>query len=150
MALWWLCGGFVFPAGQNLKIWLFKVIFDLEGQGQLPPEAIGILSKLFCTSGQNLVILPWMGGELWCGQAQNGVNLDFQVKFDLEVQGRSVHTTIGTLNKVFGIFGPNLVILAWTGSKLSRGQESDWHTDRQTHAHGHRQRQYPKAKTGFW
>ena len=32
-----------------------------------------------------------MDGELWCGQAQNGVNLDFQVKFDLEGQGRSVH-----------------------------------------------------------
>ena len=51
-------------------------------------------------------------GELWRGEAQNGVNLDFQVKFDLAVQGRSVHKTIGTLTKVFGIFGPNLVILA--------------------------------------
>ena len=34
--------------------------------------------------------------------------------------------------------GPNLVILAWTGDKLSRGQASDWrthrHTDRQTEA----------------
>ena len=30
-----------------------------------------------------------MGGELWCGQAQNGVNLTFQVKFDLESQDQS-------------------------------------------------------------
>ena len=36
----------------------------------------------------------------------------FQVKFDLEGQGRSVHKTIGTLTKVFCIFGPNSVILA--------------------------------------
>ena len=74
-----------------------------------------------------------MGGELWCGQVQNGVNLDFQVKFDLEGHGRSVHKTIGTLTKVFCIFGPNLAILAWTGPELSRGQASDWHTDIHTH-----------------
>ena len=30
-----------------------------------------------------------MDGELWRGQAQNGVNLAFQVKFDLEGQGQS-------------------------------------------------------------
>ena len=74
-----------------------------------------------------------MGGELWCGLAQNGVNLDFQVKFDLEGQCRSVHKTIGTLTKVFCIFGPNLVTLAWTG------RTSKWltHTDRQTYTHTH-------------
>ena len=71
MALWWLCISSKFG---------FSVIFDLEGQGQLPPKTIGILTKVFCTSGPNLVILAWMGGELWCEQAQNGVNLDFQVK----------------------------------------------------------------------
>ena len=69
----------------------FYVIFDLEGQGQLPPKTIGILNRVFYTSGSNVVILAWMGGELWCGQAQNWVNLDFQVKFDLEDQGWSVH-----------------------------------------------------------
>ena len=52
-----------------------------------------------------------MDGELWCGQTQNRVHLKFQVKFDLEGQGRSVHKTIGTLTKVFCIIGPNLVIL---------------------------------------
>ena len=84
-------------------------------------------------------------------------SLDFQVKFDLEGQGRSVHKTIGTLTKVFCIFGPNLVILAWTGPESSRGQASDWHTDRQTdktdktdkQTHRRRQRQYPKVKTGL-
>ena len=48
-------------------------------------------------------------------KSSNEANFDFQVKFDLEGQGRSVHKTIGTLTKVFWIFGPNLVILAWTG-----------------------------------
>ena len=58
-----------------------------------------------------------------------GLNLDFQVKFYLEGQGRSLHKTIGTLTKVFCISGPNLVIPAWTGPELSWGQASDRHTD---------------------
>ena len=74
-----------------------------------------------------------MGNELWSGQAQNGVNSDFEVKFDLEGQGQLPLKTIGTLTKVFCIFGPNLALLAWTGPELSRRQASDWHTDRQTH-----------------
>ena len=53
-----------------------------------------------------------MGDELWSGQAQNGVNSDFEVKFDLEGQGQLPRKTIGTLTKVFCIFGPNLAILA--------------------------------------
>ena len=48
-------------------------------------------SMLLCTYGPNLVVLAWMGDELWCGQDQNGVNLDFQVKFHLEGQGQSSH-----------------------------------------------------------
>ena len=89
-----------------------------------------------------------MGDELWSGQAQNGVNSDFEVKFYLEGQGQLPPKTIGTLTKVFCIFGPNLAILAWTGPKLSRGQQvidTDWHT----HTHGRRRWQYPKAKTGL-
>ena len=60
----------------------------------------------------------------------------FEVKFDLEVQGQLPLKTIGILTKVFCSSGPNLVILAWTGDKLSRGQASGYrtyrHTDRQT------------------
>ena len=78
-----------------------------------------------------------MGDELWSGQAQNGVNSDFEVKFDVEGQGQLPRKTIGTLIKVFCIFGPNLAILAWTGPKLSRGQASDWHTDWHTHTDTH-------------
>ena len=76
-----------------------------------------------------------MGCELWSGQAQNWVKSDFEVKCDLEGQGQLPPKTIGTLTKVFCIFGLNLAILAWTGSELSRGQANDWHTDRQTDTH---------------
>ena len=74
-----------------------------------------------------------MGDELWCGQAQNGVNFDFDLKFDLEGQSWLPPKTIGTLTKVFCIFGPNLVILAWTADELSCGQ-TWWRTDGRTGA----------------
>ena len=69
-----------------------------------------------------------MGEELSRRQAQNGVNFDFEVKFDLEGQGQSPPKTIGILTKVFYTYAPNLVILAWTGDELSRGQ-TWWRTD---------------------
>ena len=56
---------------------------------------------VFCTSDPNLVILAWTGDELLRGQAQNGVNFDFEVKFNLEGQSHSPTKTIGILTKVF-------------------------------------------------
>ena len=56
---------------------------------------------MFCSSGPNLVVLVGTGHELLCGQAQNGVNFDFEVKFDLKGQGQSPPKTIGFLTKVF-------------------------------------------------
>ena len=47
----------------------FEVEFDLEGQGQLSPKTIEILTKVFYFSGPNLAILAWTGDELSCGQA---------------------------------------------------------------------------------
>ena len=35
------------------------------------------------------LVLAGMCGELWHGQAKNGVNLAFQVKFDLDGRGES-------------------------------------------------------------
>ena len=87
-----------------------------------------------------------MGDELSRRQAQNGVNFDFEVKFDLEGHGQSPPKTIGILTKVFYTYGPNLVILAWTGDELWRGQ-TWWRTDGRTDRR--RQRQYPKANTGL-
>ena len=96
---------------------------------------------LFCTSSPNLVILAWTGDELWCGQPQNGVNFDFKINLTPK--------TIGTLTKVFCIFGPYLVILALASPKLSRKQASDWYT----HTHTYRQMQattLPEGQNWPW
>ena len=100
---------------------------------QSPPKTSGILTKVLSTSGPNLVALAWTGDELPRGQPQNGVNFDFEVKFDLEGQGQSPPKTLGILTKVFYMYGSNLVILADMGHELSRGQARDWRTDGHTH-----------------
>ena len=56
---------------------------------------------LRCIFVPNLEIVTSIGGELWHGQAQNGVNFDFEVKSVLEGQGQSPHKTIGILTKAF-------------------------------------------------
>ena len=113
----------------------FESELNLTCQTQWTPKTIEILTKVFCTSGPNLMVLARTGDELSHGQAQNGVNFDFEVKFNLEGQGQSPPKTIGILTKAFRISGQNLVILGWTGDELSRGQTRDWHTDRQTDTH---------------
>ena len=87
---------------------------------------------VFCTSGPNLAILAWRGDELSHGHAQNGVNVDFEVKFHLEDQCQSSLKTIGILTKVFSNYVPNMVILAWKGDELSSWQTSDNRTHRCT------------------
>ena len=67
---------------------------------------------LRCIFVPNLEIVTEIGGESWHEQAQNGVNFDFEVKFDVEGQGQSPPKTIGILTNVFYTYGPNLVILA--------------------------------------
>ena len=106
---------------------------------------------LQCSSVPNLEIVTSIGGELWHGQAQTGVNFDFRVQFDREGHYQSSHKTIEILTKVFYISGPNLVILTLTGDELSRGQAGGWrtHTDTHQHTDRRRQRQHPKAKTGL-
>ena len=87
------------------------------------------------------MVLAWICGELWRGQAQNGVNLAFPVKFDLEGQGQSPPKTIGTLTKFFCTFCPNLMVLAWTRDDLWHGQAQGWRTHTQTDTHTDRQTQ---------
>ena len=125
----------------------FENKFNLTCHAQSTPKTTGILTKVVSTSGPNLVALAWTGDELSRGQAQNGVNFDFEVKLDLEGQGQSPQKTIGILTKVFYIYGPNLVILAETGHELSRGQARDW----RTHGHTHRQTQATTIPEGqYW
>ena len=132
----------------------FKI--ENEDQDQSIPKLVGILTQVFCTFGPNLVILAWTGDELSCREAQNGVTFDFEVKFDLEGQGQSPPKTIGIFTKVFYTYGSNLVILAWTGDELSRGQASDYRTHGRTDGRTHRQTQattipegqnWPRVKT---
>ena len=111
----------------------FENTLNLTCHAQSTPKTTGILTKVFSTSGPNLVALAWAGDELLRGQAQNRVNFDYEVKFDLEGQGQTPKKTIGILTKVFYTYGPNLVILAWTGVELSRGK-TWWRTDWQTQA----------------
>ena len=113
----------------------FEIKLNLTYQAWLTPKIIGILTTVFCTSGSNLVVLAWMGDELSYRQAQNGVYFDFEVKFDLEGHGQIPPKTIGILTKVLYTYGPNLVILAWTGDELSRGQARAYRTHRWTDGH---------------
>ena len=68
---------------------------------------MGILTKLFCTSGPYLVVLACTGDELSHGQAQNEASFDFEVEFDLEGQGQSLPKIMGILTKVFYTYDPN-------------------------------------------
>ena len=93
------------------SIWSgFEIKNLIEGQFQSSPNLVGIWTVLRFIFVSNLEIVTTFGGELWYAQAQNGVNFDFGVQFDLEGHDQSSHKTIG-LN-VFCISGPNLVILA--------------------------------------
>ena len=93
----------------------FENKINLTCQAQSTHKTIGILTKVltkvFCTSGPNLVVLAGSGDELSHRQAQNRVNFYFEVKFDLEGQGQSPLKTIRILTKEFYIYGLNLVIL---------------------------------------
>ena len=84
---------------------------EIEAESLSCPKSTGIITVLRCISGPNLVIVAWTGDKLLHGQAQNGINLDLQVKFDIEDQGQSTTKTIGFWTVLRCISGPNLVIL---------------------------------------
>ena len=127
----------------------FENKLNLTCQAKSTPKTVGILTKVFCTSGPNFVVLAWTGDELSRGQTQNGVNFDFEVKFDLEGQGQSPPQNNRDLSQGLLHLCPNLMILAEMGHELSRGQAKGWRTHTDTHTDRRRQRQYPKAKTGL-
>ena len=60
----------------------------------------------------------------------NANKQDFENKLNLTCQAQSTPITIGIFTKAFCTSGPNLVVLAWTGDELSRGQAHDWRTNR--------------------
>ena len=122
----------------------FENKLNVTCHAQSTPKTTGILTKVFGTSDPNLVALAWTGDELSCGQAQNGVNFYFEVKFDLEGQGQSPPKTIG-------IFTKDLHLWSKFGDPSLNGwwviAQTNLVTDRLTD--GRTQRQYPKANTGL-
>ena len=62
---------------------------EMEAQCLSRAKSIEMLTVIRCISCLDLVNLALVGDNLSRGQAQNEVKFDFQVKFDLEVQGRS-------------------------------------------------------------
>ena len=66
------------------------------------------------------------GHELWCRQTQKGVNLEFYVEFDLEVQGRFASQNNKVLNQ--GLFRDPSLNGWWVIVRTS-----SWLTHRRTH-----------------
>ena len=94
----------------------FKIENEIDDHDQSIPKLTGILTHVFCTFGQNLVILAWTGDEFSCWQAQNGVTFDFRVKFDLESQGQLPPKTIDIITKVFLHLWSKFGDPSWNGS----------------------------------
>ena len=124
---------------------------EIEGQGQSNPKSIGIFNKAKIHFWSQFGNITWIGDELSHEQAQNEVNFDFQVKFDLKGQGQSTPKTTEILTKVFWTSGPNLMILAWNKWQVIVWK-SLWFTHRQTDGFtdaGNNNTQRPKPGHGL-
>ena len=137
-------------------MWHFKLLMDfdvcllctinLKGPGQLPPKTIGILTKLFCTSGPNSAVLAWMGNELWCEQAQNGGRV-WLLSYIWSWRSRSIAPQGNRdLNQCLLHLWYKFGYPSLNGSELSRGQASDWYTH--THIRKHKQTQVTTIPEG--
>ena len=161
----------------------FENKFNLTCHAQSTPKTTGILTKVFSTSGPNLVALARTGDELsyfnnvilhtgkmvsldwskpespisvwrWCYDClylHKGISYTGEMKFSyfhIESGSRSKYRQVSNIRRtlvsnkivahsdVVGASpaGPNLVIVAWAGDKLSSGQTDDWQTHTQTDA----------------
>ena len=66
-----ICSGF------EIKNWI-------EEQFQTSPKLVGIWTVLRCIFVPNLEVVTSISGELWHGQAQNGVNFDLKLHLTLK------------------------------------------------------------------
>ena len=66
----------------------FWIKLNLTYQVRSTPKMIGILTRVYCTSGPNLVILAWTGDVLSRGQAQNGVTFEVDLTLKVKVHHR--------------------------------------------------------------
>ena len=93
---WWLCTSGSGETGNfdvlsHIGPWRWRSI-TLQNHTDLNQRIL----QIWCKFGDPSLNGWWV----MVGQAQNGVNLDFKVKFDLEGQGWSLHKT-GTLIKLY-------------------------------------------------
>ena len=140
----------------------FENKLNLTCHAQSTPKTTGILTKVFSTSGPNLVALAWTGDELLRGQAQNGVDFYFEVKFDLEGQGQSPPPKKKTKNNrdlnqgllhLWYKFGDPSLNGWWviTRTNLVTDGRTDWRLDGQTQATTIPEGQYwPRVKRSCW
>ena len=120
------------------SIWSgFEIKNWIEDQFQSSPKLVGIWTVLRCIFVPNLEIVTSIGDELWHAQAQNGVNFDFGVQFDLEGQGQSPQNNRdlnqGLLHLLFKFGDPSLNgcwVIARTSKCLPHTQ-TDGRTDGQ-------------------
>ena len=133
------------------SIWSgFEIKNWIEDQFQSSPKLVGIWTVQRCIFVPNLEIVISIGGESWPGQAQNGINFDFEVKFDLEGQCQSPPKNNRVLNQglshLWSKFGDPCLnwwwVIARTSSWLTHGR-----TDTQTDA-GNDNTRRPKLASG--
>ena len=86
----------------------FEIKLNLNYQAWSTTKIIGILTRVFCTSGPTLVILAWTGDELSRGQAENGwililkLNLTLKVKVNYPQNNRDLNQGLLHLWSKFG------------------------------------------------
>ena len=132
------------------KLFWTKFLWHCTGPGTLPHDPrwfflAARVSERVTPFGRAMVLYGlciYSGGETGYNEI-----LSFGLKFTLKVKANPLKLYIGILTKLFCTSDPYLVILAWTGHKLSHGQVQGWHTMTYGHTDRHRQQQYPKAKT---
>ena len=107
-------------------------------QFQSSQKLVRIWTVLRCIFFPNLEIVTSIGGELWHGQAKNGVNFDFGVQFDLEGQCQLSQKNNWDLNQVvlhlwFKVGDPSLNgrwVIARTNlvtdGRMDRGNDNTW------------------------
>ena len=140
------------------KVWKksnrFETETKTEDRGQSIPKSIGTLTVLRCIFGPHSEILTSICGDLSRRQSHKlkmGLNLTLKVKVN-HPPPKQEQKKIGILTRVLYLYGPHLVILAWTSDELWRGQ-TWWRTDGMKDGltdgqrDKRRQRQYPEAKT---
>ena len=82
MALWWLCISII---GETRKFDFLSQIWPWRLR-LIAPQNNRDLNQGILHLWSKFGDLAWMSDELWCGQAQNGVNFDFNLHLTLKVK----------------------------------------------------------------